>query len=178
MKRPKISIKNIVDNKKVKNSINSKKLNNDPIICTRRIEFDSAHRIINHESKCKMLHGHRYALEISFVGKDNQCYLDNLGRVIDFGEIKNIIKSWIDEFLDHNTILSLQDKKFGDLISKITGQKIYYLKNSPTAENIASHLFYEIIPKLISDSNVRCCRIKLYETPNCYVEINNNIFQS
>ena len=33
------------------------------ITCTRRIEFDAAHRILNHESKCKMLHGHRYVVE-------------------------------------------------------------------------------------------------------------------
>ena len=52
------------------------------IICTRKLEFDSAHRVMEHESKCKMLHGHRYALEASFAATK----LDNLGRVIDFGE--------------------------------------------------------------------------------------------
>ena len=34
-----------------------------PITCTRRIEFDAAHRVMGHEGKCKHLHGHRYALE-------------------------------------------------------------------------------------------------------------------
>ena len=54
------------------------------IICTRRLEFDSAHRVMNHEGKCKMLHGHRYVLEASFSAKK----LDELGRVIDFGVIR------------------------------------------------------------------------------------------
>ncbi len=40
------------------------------ITCTRRIEFDAAHRILNHESKCKMLHGHRYAIEATFEAKN------------------------------------------------------------------------------------------------------------
>jgi len=137
------------------------------IICTRRIEFDTAHRILNHESKCKMLHGHRYALEASFEAKD----LDDLGRVIDFGEVRQILGLWIDENFDHNTILSRYDQKLGDKITAETGQKIFYLDETPTAENIAKYVFKEICPKLFAGKNVKCLAIKLYETPNCYVEV-------
>ena len=35
--------------------------------CTRRIEFDAAHRVMEHESKCRHLHGHRYAIEATFA---------------------------------------------------------------------------------------------------------------
>ena len=138
------------------------------ITCTRRIEFDAAHRIMDHESKCKMLHGHRYALEITFAA--NQ--LDNLGRVIDFGNIKEIFGSWIDENLDHNTILNVKDKELGALISGQTGQKIYYLSENPTAENIAKHLFYDILPKLFADFEAKITQIKIFETPNCIAQIN------
>ncbi len=137
------------------------------ITCTRRIEFDAAHRIINHESKCKMLHGHRYALEASFSASN----LDDLGRVIDFGEIRQLLGAWIDENLDHNTILSIKDKNLGDKISSETGQKIYYINENPTAENIAQYILNEICPKIFAQKNVKCVAIKLYETPNCYVEI-------
>lgn len=137
------------------------------ITCTRRIEFDAAHRIINHESKCKMLHGHRYALEASFAAGN----LDDLGRVIDFGEIRQLLGNWIDENLDHNTILSIKDKNLGDKISSETGQKIYYIEENPTAENIAQYILNEICPKIFAKKNVKCVAIKLYETPNCYVEI-------
>ncbi len=119
------------------------------ITCTRRIEFDAAHRIINHESKCKMLHGHRYALEATFVAKK----LDKLGRVIDFGEVRKMLGTWIDNNLDHNTILSIKDKKLGDKIASETGQKIYYLQENPTAENIAQHIFIEICPKIFAKKN-------------------------
>jgi len=137
------------------------------ITCTRRIEFDAAHRIINHESKCKMLHGHRYALEATFVADD----LDNLGRVIDFGVIREVLGGWIDDNFDHNTILSIKDKKLGEKIAEVTEQKIYYIKENPTAENIANYIFSEICPKLFADKNVKCVAIKLYETPNCYTNV-------
>ncbi|MBP7709665.1 MAG: 6-carboxytetrahydropterin synthase [Rickettsiales bacterium] len=137
------------------------------ITCTRRIEFDAAHRIINHESKCKMLHGHRYALEASFATKK----LDKLGRVIDFGVVREVLGAWIDSNLDHNTILCIKDKKLGESIASQTGQKIYYIKENPTAENIAQHIFAEICPKLFAKKNVKCVGIKLYETPNCYTNV-------
>lgn len=137
------------------------------ITCTRRLEFDAAHRIINHESKCKFLHGHHYVLEARFVAKK----LDNLGRVIDFGIIREVLGSWIDENLDHNTILYRRDKKLGEKITAETGQKIYYLDKNPTAENIAKHILEEICQKLFVDKEVKCVAIRLYETPNCFVDV-------
>jgi hypothetical protein len=65
-------------------------------------------------------------------------------------------------------------KKDAVLINKIaaqTGQRIFYLNDNPTAENIAKFLFEKVCPKLFEDKNVKCSAIKLYETPNCYVEI-------
>ncbi len=137
------------------------------ITCTRRLEFDAAHRILKHESKCKMLHGHRYALEASFMAKE----LDDLGRVIDFGKIRELLGAWIDDNFDHNTILSIHDKELGENIAKTTGQKIYYMDENPTAENIAKHILEKICPEIFAKENVKCVAIKLYETPNCSVYV-------
>ncbi|MDA0902421.1 MAG: 6-carboxytetrahydropterin synthase [Proteobacteria bacterium] len=136
------------------------------ISCTRKIEFDAGHRIMRHESKCKMLHGHRYVLEITFVSQG----LDKLGRVIDFGIVKDVLGKWIDDNLDHNLILCIEDKKLGDQVAAITGQTIYYMKDNPTAENIAEHLRREICPRLFADYEVKCLEIKISETPNCYAK--------
>ena len=148
------------------------------ITCTRRLEFDAAHRLVNHEGKCKMLHGHRYVVEASFVVKNsnqNQSIqgfnLDEVGRVVDFGLVKEILGSWIDENLDHNTILNIADEELGRRVAAITGQKIYYLNCNPTAENIAAHLLEEICPRLFAGQAFRCCAIKIFETPNCSAEI-------
>lgn len=142
----------------------SKKL----VCCTRRIEFDAGHRVIGHESKCKYLHGHRYILEITAeVSK-----LDDLGRVIDFGYLKTIIKEWIDKNFDHNVILDKRDQNLGNFISNYTGQNVYYIDSNPTAENIALHFKEDIIPILFTKHLFNIVKVKLYETPNCFVEVN------
>ncbi len=137
-----------------------------PPVCTRRIEFDAAHRVMNHESKCKNLHGHRYVIEASFAAKG----LDTLGRVIDFGVIREVLGQWIDDNWDHATVLFAQDEKLGKAISDQTGQKIFYLPSNPTAENMADYLLHEVCPALFSKHDVTCVRLRLYETPNCYAE--------
>jgi 6-pyruvoyltetrahydropterin/6-carboxytetrahydropterin synthase len=136
------------------------------ITCTRRIEFDAGHRVMEHESKCKHLHGHRYAVEATFAARD----LDILGRVIDFGQVRARLGSWIDEHWDHATILSDKDRALGEGITAKTGQVIFYLPANPTAENMAEYLLKTVCPKLFEDSGAHCTRIRLYETPNCYAD--------
>ena len=138
------------------------------ITCTRRIEFDAAHRVMKHNSKCKMLHGHRYALEATFSAD----HRDELGMVIDFGIIKDILGDWVDNNWDHNTILNSKDRALGEQITQVTGQKIYYLNCNPTAEEMASYLLKEICPKLFAKYKITCTQIKLFETPNCYAQTN------
>lgn len=135
--------------------------------CTQILGFDSAHRIIGHSGNCKMLHGHRYTLEATFESDK----LDDLGMVIDFSIIKQKLTKWLHINWDHNAILSIIDKDLGDKISKITGQKIFYLKVNPTAENMAYFLLHKVCPIIFKDESVQCTQIKLYETPNCYVTV-------
>jgi 6-pyruvoyltetrahydropterin/6-carboxytetrahydropterin synthase len=135
--------------------------------CTRRIEFDAAHRVVGHKNKCKYLHGHRYILEITATASK----LDEIGMVADFALLKTIMKEWIDNNFDHNVILNISDKNLGEYIAKCTGQSVYYLDSNPTAENIALHLLEDVIPLLFAQSLFQILRIKLYETPNCYVEV-------
>lgn len=136
------------------------------ITCTRRIEFDAAHRVMQHESKCKDVHGHRYVVEATFTADA----LDALGRVIDFGNVKQVLGNWIDQHWDHNLILHQEDKMLGDVIAKQTGQTGFYLPHNPTAETMAEYLLKEICPGLFKGLHVRCTRIRLYETPNCYAD--------
>lgn len=133
------------------------------IICTRRIEFDAAHRVLGHESKCRHLHGHRYAIEAGFEATG----LDALGRVVDFGVIREKLGAWVDKNWDHATILFEKDRELGSAISSVTGQRIFYLPDNPTAENMAAYLLATVCPALFSSLGVACVNIRLYETPNC-----------
>lgn len=137
------------------------------IKCTSRIEFDAGHRIIGHQNKCQYLHGHRYVLEITIAARDT----DELGMVADFGLIKDLAKGWVDENFDHSLILHQNDKEIGQKIESHTGQKVYYLQNNPTAENIALHLKNMIFSKLFESQKFFITNIKLFETPNCFVEV-------
>lgn len=139
------------------------------ITCSRIFNFDAAHRVKDHESKCKHLHGHRFLVEATFA---TDLGLDAVGRIIDFGVLKETLGKWIDDNLDHSTILFSEDQQLGKSISEYTGQDIFYLPYNPTAENIAHYLFTEVCPKLFS-GNVKCIKIKIHETPNCYSEISD-----
>lgn len=135
--------------------------------CTRTISFDAGHRLINHESKCKYLHGHRYYLDVTFVTTE----LDSVGRVIDFGEVKEILGAWVNQNWDHNMILWEKDKELGENIRKATSQNIYYLPYNPTCENMAKYLMENVMPKLFAKFEAKVVKLTLRETPNCYVEV-------
>lgn len=137
------------------------------IQCTRKIEFDAGHRIIGHQNKCQFLHGHRYILEVTASSKET----NSMGMVVDFGQIKLIVKKWIDDNWDHNLILHQNDQEMGERIAQWTGQKIYYIQQNPTAENLVLHLKYDILPKLFSNNPFTITKVKLFETPNCFVEV-------
>ena len=132
--------------------------------CTRRLEFDAAHRVTRHESKCRNLHGHRYAVEIT-VEADG---LDECGRVVDFGEVKSIVGTWIDERWDHGTLLHPDDADLHALC-EASGWRHYTMPSEPTAENIAAELG-RIAGDLLAGRGLRIVRIRVYETPNCWAD--------
>ncbi len=141
------------------------------IYCTKKIEFDAAHRIIGHDGGCQNVHGHRYAVEFTFASTN----LNHMGMVIDFKEIKNRFKTWIDTHWDHNIILHIDDKeRLGDMIQDYTGQKVFYLDCNPTSENLAYYLFNFVLPEVFKDlpEYIKLCKmIRVFETPtsnSCY----------
>lgn len=135
------------------------------ITVTRRIEWDAMHRIPLHESKCRAFHGHRYAAEITCTAPS----LDALGRVVDFGVIKERVGGWVDDHWDHTAILME-----GDLDPAVPalvesnarlGRPVYWLETHPTAENIVAELA-RVSQDLLDDTGVTVVRIRLWETPN------------
>lgn len=136
------------------------------LTCTRRLAFDAAHRIPNHESKCKYVHGHRYEVEATFAARG----LDELGRIVDFGVVKERLGGWLDVNWDHTAILSEHDRALGEAMAGATGQKIYYMPVSPTAENLADYLLKKVCPVLFADAGVECVGIRVWETPNCFAD--------
>lgn len=139
------------------------------LTCTRRLEWDAMHRVPRHESKCAAFHGHRYAAEITCAADA----LDDRGRVIDFGVVKEKVGGWIDANWDHTAILMLGDPDPAVPVLAASnaahGRPVYWLPNSPTAENIAAELA-RITNELLASTGVRVVRLRVWETPNCSAE--------
>lgn len=122
---------------------------------------------MNHESKCRNLHGHSYIVEIEAAGVEG---LDQLGRVVDFSVLKEKIGGWIDEHWDHGFLVYFSDAEALFALQRLPGQKVYRMPTNPTAENIAAYLL-EISPRLLGDdSGVFLTRVVVHETGNCKAE--------
>lgn len=98
---------------------------------TKEIHFCYGHRLLNYDGKCRNLHGHNGKAVVTLEAPT----LDRLGMVVDFSEIKRVLKTWIDEYLDHKMLLHRDDPVVPDL--RRHGEPFVLLDVNPTAENIA-----------------------------------------
>lgn len=137
------------------------------ISVTRVLEFDAAHRVVNHESKCATLHGHRYKVEFTAESND----LDAIGRVIDFSVLKAKIGTWLDDNWDHTSIIFSQDTETLAALRSIPHKKdVFESAWNPTAENMAEYLLRTVCPGLLDGTGVRVTKVVIWETPNCRAE--------
>ena len=124
---------------------------------TRQIEFCYGHRLLNYDGKCKHLHGHNGLLEIVVAAES----LDPRGMVIDFGDIKDVVKGWVDANMDHQMILGKDDPILN--ILQDLNEPVYVMDENPTAENIAKHI-HEVAQK----AGLNVLETRLWETPSSY----------
>lgn len=130
--------------------------------CTRRLEFDAAHRVMRHESKCRNLHGHRYVVDITCAAPE----LDQLGRVVDFGVVKTLVGTFIDERWDHGCLLHKDDHELLELCER-NGWRVYTLASNPTAETLAETL-HSLAGTILASVGIEVVAVRVYETPNCW----------
>lgn len=156
----------------------------------RSHEICAGHRVVGHESKCRMLHGHNYMFHFHVAPKplDSESVkgdpLDQVGRVIDFSVVKSTLCEWLEQNWDHkflhwekdtmicglrdsvlfsNGVLSGND--LGDFLSSLVS-----LPFNPTAENLAAHMVNVIGPYLLDEHNVELVQCVIEETSKCHVE--------
>ena len=140
---------------------------------TRRLEFDAGHRIPDHASQCRHLHGHRYALEVTLCGDVIRADGSPVnGMVMDFSEVKAIAKTHVVDAWDHAFLVYRGDRVVADFLASLPGHKTVLLDIVPTAENLAV-LAFRILDPLYRDSygnHLRLQRVRLFETPNCWAD--------
>ena len=132
-----------------------------------RFTFAAAHRILGHAGKCAYLHGHTYHLEVTVTAPE----LDTLGMVIDFDDLKALVRKALLERWDHATLLSEQDP----LVSAISAvqaeapEKVVRFASNPTAEVLTREAWQAISHAL--PPGLRLLRVKIEETPTCSSEL-------
>ena len=135
------------------------------VTCTRRIQFCAGHRVHNHESKCRNLHGHNYVALFTASAE-----LDSLGRVIDFSVLKEKLGGWIDEKWDHGFLLWDKDDEAVGIVRQMPGQKLFLMPLNPTAENMALYLLAVVAPEVLKGTGVEITNVRVWETENCYAD--------
>jgi len=137
---------------------------------TKHFDFESAHALYGYDGKCKNIHGHSYHLYVTVIGKpieDNENAKN--GMVMDFGDLKEIIKKEIITVFDHAVVLN-QNSPHLELAKTIEdhSHKIVLVPYQPTSENMLFD-FAERIKKHLPQ-NVFLHSLKLNETSNSYAE--------
>ncbi len=143
------------------------------ISVTRRLEFDAGHRIPDHRSQCRNLHGHRYVLEVTLQGDvvSTPGSSDN-GMVMDFSEIKAIANRELVHRWDHAFLVYAGDEAVVDFLQTLPGHKTVVIDRIPTVENLARIAFDTLAPHYHGHYglDLRLTRVRLYETPNCWAD--------
>jgi len=143
------------------------------MLITRRLEFDAGHRIPNHKSQCRHMHGHRYAIEVTVSG-DLVADTGNSeeGMVMDYGDIKRIVQRVIATPWDHAFLVYRGDTAVVNFLRTLPQHKTVALDVIPTAENLAIHAF-KALDRAVADTygdRLHLERVRLYETPNNWAD--------
>lgn len=160
---------------------------------TREIGIDSGHRIPNHHSKCRNLHGHRYRILATLEGATAMTgSVEGMAGGMDFGFFKDEMMSVIDSYCDHALVLCESDPLINVLSKNVVKillrsdedyvvleeksthcGKIYVMKQVPTAENLANHWYMRLAPRIEQRSQgaANLLKVRVFETPNCYADV-------
>lgn len=147
------------------------------MIVVKQIEWDMGHRVMNHSSKCRNIHGHRYKAEIALEGNlINGDGNSSEGMVIDFGDIKKTAMEHVHDVLDHGFMVWEKDEVLLKFFRENEEFKKVIVPFTPTAENIAKWIFEQLDDKFrdVYKTGLRLKWVKLWETPTTYVEYSPN----
>lgn len=146
---------------------------------TRKLEFDAGHRIPDHKSQCRNLHGHRYTLEITLTGKviDAEGNSDN-GMIMDFSDVKTIAKEHLVDVWDHAFLVYEKDAAVKDFLSSLPNHKTVVIDRIPTVENLAA-VAWDILKAAFKDrygTGLHLHKLVLHETLTAGLKLSNELY--
>jgi len=147
---------------------------------TRYHDISCGHRVVGHEGKCALLHGHNYRIHFTIAALVS---LDSVGRVIDFGVIKNVLCEWLEQAWDHKFLAYRDDPVMAALYEGMVGahgnihgkdtldRSIVWVPFNPTAENIGEYLLTVVGPELLAPHAVKLISVAIDETRKCSASV-------
>lgn len=136
---------------------------------TKEFTFDMAHALLHYDGLCRNIHGHTYRLAVTLIG--SPIAVDEnpkLGMVLDFSELKDIVKKPIVDTFDHALVLHEKHPAIEKMMNINDKGKLIVLPFQPTCENLVIHFVNMIKDKL--PSGVNLFSLRLHETPTSYAE--------
>ncbi len=135
---------------------------------TKEFNFEMAHALFGYDGACKNIHGHSYKLSVTIKG---QPIVDSknpkMGMVMDFTELKSIVKPIIEE-LDHATMINANTPHKKLVEKNMLFEKLVLVNYQPTCENILIDMAEYIQLRL--PENIQLHHLKLQETPSSFAE--------
>jgi 6-pyruvoyltetrahydropterin/6-carboxytetrahydropterin synthase len=139
----------------------------ESILITKKLNLDMAHALDNYDGKCKFIHGHTFHFSVTLKGFIiNEENNPKNGMVMDFGELKTILKEEIGDKFDHSLVL--KDTSPYRVISEVNADRINLLPFQPTCENLLVYFIEKVRSRLPNDIELHSA--SLQETPSNIAE--------
>ena len=142
----------------------------DTIRITKEFSFETGHALYGYDGKCRNVHGHSYKLAVTVIGKPiDEVGEVKLGMVIDFGDLKKIVKEEVVDPFDHATVFNKNTPHI-ELAQELEsrGHKVILADYQPTSENMVIDFAQKISSKL--PDSIKLHSLKLRETETAYAE--------
>ena len=137
---------------------------------TKEFNLETGHALYGYDGLCKNVHGHSYKLYVTVIGEPIKNISDvKLGMVIDFGDLKKIVKEEIIIPFDHATVLNCNSphKELANEMEE-KGNKIIRVNYQPTCEMLVTDFAKKIKKRL--PQNLKLYSLKLRETATAFAE--------
>ncbi|MGY3792324.1 6-pyruvoyl trahydropterin synthase family protein [uncultured Aquimarina sp.] len=137
---------------------------------TKQFSFETGHALYGYDGKCKNVHGHSYKLSVTVIGEPiTDTSHVKLGMVIDFGDLKKIVKEDIEDVFDHATVFN-KNTPHVELAKELEkrGHNVILVDYQPTSENMVIDFAKKIRAKL--PENIELHSLKLQETETSFAE--------
>jgi 6-pyruvoyltetrahydropterin/6-carboxytetrahydropterin synthase len=137
---------------------------------TKEFTFETGHALYGYDGKCRNVHGHSYKLSVTVIGSpiSDPSHV-KLGMVIDFGDLKAIVKEEIVDSFDHATVFN-KNTPHAELAQELMdrGHKVILADYQPTSENMVVDFAHKITSRL--PKGIRLHSLRLRETETAFAE--------